>query len=120
MKTNVLSRKQIKAQAARYTKFVEWSDEDECFIGRCPELMQGGIHGNDEAKVYAELCVAVEEMVELINADGQAMPAPLGNKGFSGKFILRVEPAIHRRLAAKALAAGISLNSYCVKTLVRV
>ena len=38
-------------------------------------------------------------------------------KKFSGKFVLRLEPAIHRRLAAKALAAGESLNSYCVKAL---
>lgn len=112
-----MTRKQIKEQAARYAKFVEWSDEDKCFIGRCPELMLGGVHGNDEAKVYAELCAAAEEMVELIHADGHEMPESLGAKQFSGKFVLRVEPAIHRRLAAKALAAGESLNSYCVKTL---
>jgi len=112
-----MTRKQIKEQAAQYAKFVEWSDEDNCFIGRCPELMLGGVHGNDEAKVYAELCVAVEEMVELIHGGGRELPHPLGKKEFSGKFILRVEPAIHRRLAAKALAAGESLNTYCVKTL---
>src|SRR2546430_846338 len=101
-----MTRKQIKEQAARYAKFVEWSDGDHCFIGRCPELMLGGIHGNEEAKVYAELCVAVEEMVGLIQADGTEMPHPFDKKQFSGKFVLRVEPAIHRRLAAKALAAG--------------
>src|SRR5437660_10674931 len=112
-----MTRKQIKEQAARYAKFVEWSDEDQCFIGRCPELMLGGVHGNDEAKVYAELCAAVEEMVELIHADGHEMPQPLGEKKFSGKLVLRVEPAIHRRLAVKARAAGESLNSYRVKTL---
>ena len=55
-----MTRKQIKEQAARYTKFVEWSDEDHCFIGRCPEIMAGGVHGSDEARVYAELCQAVE------------------------------------------------------------
>ena len=114
-----MTRKQIKEQAAHYAKFVEWSDEDQCFIGRCPEIMAGGIHGNDEARVYAELCQAVEGMVELIHTDGHAMPHPLGKKAFSGKFVLRVEPAMHRRLAAKALAAGESLNSYCVKTLVK-
>ena len=47
------------------------------------------------------------------------MSHPLGKKAFSGKLVLRIEPAIHRRLAAKALAAGESLNSYCVKTLVK-
>ena len=114
-----MTRKEIKAQAARYVKFVEWSDEDQCFIGRCPELMLGGVHGEGEAKVYAELCVAAEEMLELIHRDGQELPEALGKKAFSGKFVLRVEPAIHRRLAAKALAAGESLNSYCVKALVK-
>jgi predicted HicB family RNase H-like nuclease len=114
-----MTRKQLKEQAANYSKFVEWSDEDHCFIGRCPEIMGGGVHGKDEARVYAELCQAVEEMLELIHADGQPLPEPLGKKAFSGKFVLRVEPAIHRRLAAKALAAGESLNSYCVKALVK-
>ncbi len=114
-----MTRKQIKEQAARYAKFVEWSDEDQCFIGRCPELTLGGVHGNDEAKVYAELCEVVEEWIELLHQDDAPLPDPLTEKSFSGKFVLRVEPAIHRRLAAKALAAGESLNSYCVKTLVK-
>ena len=114
-----MTRKQIKEQAGRYAKFVEWSDEDQCFIGRCPELALGGVHGTDEAKVYAELCEAVEEWVDLLHKDKIPLPDPLKLKSFSGKFVLRVEPAIHRRLAAKALAAGESLNSYCVKTLVK-
>ena len=114
-----MTRKQIKQQAARYTKFVEWSDEDRCFIGRCPEIMGGGVHGGDAARVYAELCQAVEEMLALIHADGQPQPEPLSAKEFSGKFVLRLEPAMHLRLAAKALAAGESLNSYCTKTLAK-
>src|ERR1019366_322452 len=114
-----MTRKQIKEQAARYAKFVEWSDEDQCFIGRCPEIMAGGVHGSDEARVYAELCQAIEEWIELLHKDGVSLPDPLSAKSFSGKFVLRIEPAIHRRLAAKAPAAGESLNSYCVKTLVK-
>jgi predicted HicB family RNase H-like nuclease len=41
------------------------------------------------------------------------------NKKFSGKFVIRIEPMLHRRLAAKAIAAGESLNSSCVKTLAK-
>ena len=114
-----MTRKEIKEQAARYTKFVEWSDEDGCFVGRCPELMLGGVHGKDEARVYTELCEAVEEMIELTAKDGHRLPEPLANKEFSGKFVLRVEPALHRRLAAKAAGAGESLNRFCVKTLTK-
>jgi hypothetical protein len=40
-------------------------------------------------------------------------------KDFSGKFVLRVEPGLHRRLAAKALASGDSLNAFCKKALVK-
>jgi predicted HicB family RNase H-like nuclease len=114
-----MTRKQIKAQAARYAKFVEWSDEDQCFIGRCPEMTGGGVHGGDEARVYAELCQAVEEWIEILEKDGDPLPEPSTAKKFSGRFVLRVEPALHRRLAAKAQAAGESLNSYCAKTLVK-
>ena len=74
--------------------------------------MLGGIHGNDEAKVYAELCAVVEEMIEAIHVDGMELPHPPDKKALSGKFVLRVEPAIHRRLAAKALAAGESLTMH--------
>jgi predicted HicB family RNase H-like nuclease len=112
-----MTRKELKLQASRYTKMVEWSDEDQCFVGRCPEMMLGGVHGQDEAKVYAELCRAVEETIELIHTDGGELPKPLAAKKFSGNFVLRVEPALHRRLAAKALAAGESLNSFCAKKL---
>lgn len=114
-----MTRKRIKEQAARFAKFVEWNDEDECFIGRCPELMLGGVHGSGEAKGYAELCDAAEGMIEALATDGHELPAPLDKKEFSGKCVLRVEPSLHRRLAAKALAAGESLNSYCIKNLAK-
>ena len=47
----MMTRKQIKEEAARDAKFVEWSNEDYRFIGRCPEIMAGGVHGSDEARV---------------------------------------------------------------------
>jgi predicted HicB family RNase H-like nuclease len=115
-----MKKHELKHQAAHYTKLVEWSDKDGCFVGSAPPLIGHCCHGKDEAKVYAELCEIVEEWITLLENDGHALPAPLGKvSDFSGKFVLRVEPAIHRRLAAKALAAGESLNSYCVKTLVK-
>ena len=115
-----MKKTDLRSKAARYTKIVEWSDEGGCFVGSAPPIIGQCCHGDNEAKVYAELCQIVEEWIELLETDGSTLPAPLGNvSDFSGKFVLRVEPAMHRRLAAKALAAGESLNSYCVKTLVK-
>lgn len=113
-----MKRNELKARAAQYTKLVEWSDEDGCFVGSAPPLIGPCCHGPDEARVYTQLCQIVAEWIAILETDGRELPAPLGKvSDFSGKFVLRVEPALHRRLAAKALAAGESLNSYCVKTL---
>jgi predicted RNase H-like HicB family nuclease len=54
-------------ESARYTKTVEWSETDQCFIGSCPDLFYGGCHGDDEKAVFAELCDIVEEVIELYN-----------------------------------------------------
>jgi predicted HicB family RNase H-like nuclease len=114
-----MKKSEVKATAARYLKIVEWSDADGCFVGSAPPLIGQCCHGKDETKVYAELCRIVEEWIETLAADGDELPEPLAAKKFSGKFVLRVEPALHRRLAAKALAAGESLNSFCTGALVK-
>ena len=118
-KTHPMKRTKIQEKTARYYKVVEWSDEDGCFVGMCPELMFGGVHGQDEAKVYAELCQAVEEIIEILETDGRPLPSPLVGKQFSGRFVLRVEPSLHKRLVLKAHSAGESLNSLCVKALAK-
>ena len=33
-------------ESAPYVKIVEWSDEDQCFVGSCPGLLYGGCHGD--------------------------------------------------------------------------
>jgi predicted HicB family RNase H-like nuclease len=107
-----MTRNQTKSEAARYTKFVEWSEDDQCFIGRCPDVFNGAVHGDDEARVYKELCETVEEWIGILHEDGDRLPDPLNGKDYSGKFVLRIESSLHRRLAAKALATGESLNSF--------
>jgi predicted RNase H-like HicB family nuclease len=57
-----------------YEKTVVWSDEDACFIGTCPALFLGGVHGDDEATVFAELCEVVEENLATLRTDGRAPP----------------------------------------------
>ena len=60
--------------AAKYVKIVEWSEEDQCFVGSCPGLFYGGCHGDDEQAVFAELCRIVEETVSLYETEGKPLP----------------------------------------------
>ena len=101
----------------QYLKIVEWSEEDQCYVGTCPGLMLGGIHGDDEAKVYKELCQAVEEWIEIYQEDREPLPESTAGKEYSGKFVVRVGRDLHKALAIDALRRGESLNSYCVNKL---
>ena len=58
----------------KYAKTVKWSYEDNCYIGTCSVLMSGGIHGDDEVKVYKELCQAVEEVIQIYKEDKKPLP----------------------------------------------
>ena len=59
----------------RYHKWVEWSDEDGVYIGKCPDLITG-IHGDDPKQVYADLCEMVEEVIAHFEAEGRELPPP--------------------------------------------
>ena len=45
----------MKSIAYQYEKIIVWSKEDSCFIGMCPELFAGGVHGEDSLEVFKEL-----------------------------------------------------------------
>lgn len=101
----------------RYLKIVEWSEEDRCFVGRCPELMFGGVHGTREQKVFAELCDAIDHWVETSEANNETLPPGFAGKKYSGKFNLRLGRPLHERLALESAKQGKSLNTYCVEAL---
>lgn len=59
----------------QYHRWVEWSDEDQVYIGRCPDLITG-IHGDDPVQVYRELGEAVQEAIDFFENAGRPLPAP--------------------------------------------
>ena len=59
----------------RYHKWVEWSEEDGVYVGKCPDLITG-IHGDDPIRVYGELCEVVEEVVTHFESEKRPLPPP--------------------------------------------
>ncbi|MBN1223007.1 MAG: toxin-antitoxin system HicB family antitoxin [Candidatus Aminicenantes bacterium] len=100
----------------RYVKIVEWSDDDRCYVGSVPCWIGKCCHGDDELKVYRELCEILEEWIEIYKKEGRPLPPPT-NKNYSGKFVLRAGSELHQVLALKALNEGESLNSFVIKKL---
>jgi predicted RNase H-like HicB family nuclease len=72
--------------SARYAKIVEWSDEDQCYVGSAPRLIYGGCHGGDETAVFDELCRIVEEAIDLYRKEGKPLPPPTSGQDFVNKM----------------------------------
>lgn len=73
-------------ESARYAKIVEWSDQDQCYVGSAPGLILGGCHALDERMVFDELCAIVEEAIELYRADGSPLPPPISGRDFANRM----------------------------------
>lgn len=72
--------------SARYVKIVEWSEEDQCYVGSSPGLIYGGCHGDDEKRVFEELCQIVEETIETYRKDNKPLPPPTSGRDFANKM----------------------------------
>jgi predicted RNase H-like HicB family nuclease len=72
--------------STRYLKIVEWSDEDQCFVGQCPGVIGPCCHGDDEITVYTELCTIVDEWLALWKQEGKPLPPPTYGKGIAQKL----------------------------------
>lgn len=106
--------------ARRYLKLVEWSDKDGCFIGSAPPIIGPCCHGKTEADVMAQLSTIVEEWVEVMLKDGHPLPAGTAGKKYSGQFVVRVSPELHKKASLRALSRGESLNQYVAAALAEV
>ena len=93
-----------------YTYRVTWSEEDQEHVGLCAEFPSlSWLAASPEAALRGIRTVVAEVVAEM-QANGEAIPEPLASRRFSGKFMVRVPPEVHRQLAVEAAEAGVSLN----------
>ena len=52
----------------------------------------------------------VDSSLQDLRDNNEKVPEPIAVKNYSGKFMVRVPPEIHRALALEAAEAGVSLN----------
>ncbi|HEY3139277.1 MAG TPA: pilus assembly protein HicB [Blastocatellia bacterium] len=58
----------------QYHKWIEWSEEDQTYIGKCPDLITG-IHGDDPVKLYGELCEVIDDVIRHFKVEGRRLPS---------------------------------------------
>ncbi len=94
----------------RYAYRVQWVEEDEEYVGLCAEFPSLSWLAATPEDALSGIREVVGDVVADMQANGEDVPVPLSTKQYSGKFMVRVPPQVHRSLALAAAEAGVSLN----------
>lgn len=94
----------------RYTYRITWSEDDGEYVGLCAEFPSLSWLTDTPEAALKGIRKLVEEVISEMMKSGEPVPEPIAAKHFSGKFMVRVPPDVHRQLAIEAAEAGVSLN----------
>ena len=94
----------------RYTYRVTWSEEDREYVGLCVEFPSLSWLDKSQEKALLGIRKVVAETVMDLKRSKEPVPEALSARPYSGKFMVRVPPEVHRMLAIKAAESGVSLN----------
>jgi len=93
-----------------YTYRVLWSEEDGEYVGLCAEYPSLSWLASDPENALKGIRQVVADIVTDLQESGEPVPEPLGIKKYSGHFMVRVTPELHRQLVIEAAESNVSLN----------
>ena len=94
----------------KYTYRISWSEEDEEFVGLCAEFPGLSWLASDSGEAFKGIREVVKQSVEDMSSNNEEIPRPISSRQYSGKFMVRIPPEVHRHLVIEAAESGISLN----------
>ena len=94
----------------KFTYRVTWSEEDQQHVGLCAEFPGLSWLANTPERALSGMRKLIRDTVSDLEANNEPVPEPLSARAFSGRFVVRVPPEVHRSLAIKAADSGVSLN----------
>jgi len=101
----------------KYSYRVTWSDDDKEFVGLCAELPSLSWLSKSQDAAFKGIRKLVADTLKDLKKSKEPIPEAIATKQFSGKFLLRVPPYLHRELSLQAQYAHVSLNRYIASRL---
>ena len=99
-----------------YTGVFEYDHEYEFFSGHVVGTQDGiNFEGGSVAELKESMRRAVDDYLEFCEETGREPSKP-----YSGRVLLRMDPELHRRLAAKASSRRLSMNAYIAERLAEI
>jgi len=99
-----------KFNPEHYAYRVDWSEEDQEFVGTCVEFPSLSWLEESQVDALSGIRELVKETIDDLALAGELIPEPINKKSYSGKLSLRMTPQQHRRLAMEAAEERVSIN----------
>lgn len=93
-----------------YTYRVQWSPEDDAHIGTVAEFPSLSWAADDVFDALSGIHRLVADILADMLETGETPPEAIADRKFSGKFMVRIPPEQHRKLALEAAEQQVSLN----------
>ena len=72
-----------RPSARDYEIIIDWSDEDECYVVKIPDLAGCMCHGNTREEAARNAGDAIEFYLDTLEEDGRPIPQPQSNLALS-------------------------------------
>lgn len=96
-----------------YVANVEFSAEDELLVGQVVNTRDSiSFHADSAADVLREFHAVIDSYLASCREIGTEPEKP-----YSGRLLLRIDPALHRSVAAEAARTGKSINGFVEQVL---
>ncbi len=93
-----------------YTYRVTWLEDENEYVGLCAEFSSLSWLAKTPESALTGIRKVVTDVIKDMQENGETVPSAIACKQYSGKFMVRVLPEVHRKLAIQATEAGVSLN----------
>jgi predicted HicB family RNase H-like nuclease len=93
-----------------YTYRVTWSEEDQEYVGLCTEFPSLSWLDESQELALKGIRELVADTVKDMKENKEKVPEPFSTREYSGKFMVRIPPEVHRKLAELATEEGVSIN----------
>lgn len=103
----------------KYTYRITYSKDDNEYIGFCAEFPSLSWLDKSQNKAFNGIQKLVKDVLIDMEQTGETPPQPLATKQYSGKFMVRIPPTVHRDLVIQANENNISLNRLVSSRLIK-
>ncbi|MRG56188.1 toxin-antitoxin system HicB family antitoxin [Phyllobacterium sp. SYP-B3895] len=98
-----------------YEAVIDFDEEADLFHGEIINLRDViTFQGSSASELKTALAASIEDYLAFCAERGEEPEKP-----FSGQFVVRTEPSLHKAISGAARRAGVSLNKWVVATLER-